>query len=333
MAATAQVSAQARRRRSKLARRERNWGLIFLAPWIAGFLLFFFLPMLASLIFSFTNFDLVNPEGIAFVGLDNWKRLFTDANVRLSLAVTLRFMLIAVPAALVIPLLFALLLNSRPLLGKRLFRTLFFLPQIIPLVAGTLIWQGTLNTQSGWVNRILEAVFGISPGPNWLQSASLVIPTLTLVILWSVGNTMIVFLTGLQNVPTELYEAARVDGAGAVRGFFSITIPLISPVIFYNLVLATIGGFQQWALIKKGRERSTFVDPATPAQPIEWVGRWRTLDRVWSFSPNWGNFREAWNTSDPTFGRLFLNSIAIASIGTIGTVLSASASPARISCS
>jgi ABC-type sugar transport system permease subunit len=247
MTATARASqSQARRKRSPLARHERNWGLIFLSPWIIGFLIFFLLPMAASLIFSFTNFNLIEPENITFAGLDNWRRLFTDANVRLSVGVTLRFMLISVPVALILPLLFALLLNSQYLRGKRLFRTLFYLPQMIPLVAGTLIWQGTLNTQSGWLNRILESVFGISPGPNWLQSADLVIPTLTLIILWGVGNTMIIFLTGIQNVPTELYEAARVDGAGAVRSFFVITIPLISPVIFYNLVLAIIGGFQEF---------------------------------------------------------------------------------------
>ena len=247
MTATARASQpQARRKRSPLARHERNWGLIFLSPWIIGFLIFFLLPMAASLIFSFTNFNLIEPENITFAGLDNWRRLFTDANVRLSVGVTLRFMLISVPVALILPLLFALLLNSQYLRGKRLFRTLFYLPQMIPLVAGTLIWQGTLNTQSGWLNRILESVFGISPGPNWLQSADLVIPTLTLIILWGVGNTMIIFLTGIQNLPTELYEAARVDGAGAVRSFFVITIPLISPVIFYNLVLAIIGGFQEF---------------------------------------------------------------------------------------
>src|SRR5215207_6678112 len=120
MTATARASqSQTRRKRSPLARHERNWGLIFLAPWIIGFLIFFLLPMAASLIFSFANFNLVEPENITFAGLDNWRRLFTDANVRLSVGVTLRFMLISVPVALILPLLFALLLNSQYLRGKR----------------------------------------------------------------------------------------------------------------------------------------------------------------------------------------------------------------------
>jgi multiple sugar transport system permease protein len=230
-------------RPSKLARRERNWGLIFLAPWIVGFVLFFFLPMLASLVLSFTNFNLVAPEQIAFVGLANWKRMIGDQNVRASLLITLRFMLLSVPLALALPLLFAQLLNSRYLLGKRLFRALFYLPVMVPLVAGTVIWQGVLNAQSGWLNRLLEAL-GIA-GPNWLGSAGLVAPSLALIGTWAVGNTMIIFLTGLQNVPTELYEAARVDGAGPVYSFFKISVPMISPVIFYNLVMAVIAGFQE----------------------------------------------------------------------------------------
>jgi multiple sugar transport system permease protein len=241
-----------RRPLSDLARRERNWGMIFLAPWIIGFMCFYFLPMLASLVFSFTNFNLVAPDQIAFVGLDNWKRMVTDPSVRLSLLVTMRFMLISIPVALTLPLLFALLLNSRLLFGKRLFRTLFYLPQMVPLVAATVIWQGTLNTQSGWLNRILEA-FGV-PGPNWLQSAVLVVPSLTMIGMWGIGNTMLIFLAGLQNVPTELYESARVDGAGPVYSFFNITVPMLSPVIFYNLVLAVIAGFQEFlrALILYG---------------------------------------------------------------------------------
>jgi multiple sugar transport system permease protein len=251
-----------RRGSSRLARRERNWGLIFLAPWIAGFLIFFFLPMLASLAFSFTNFNLVAPDQIAFVGLDNWKRMVTDENVRRSLQVTLRFMLIAIPVAMLLPLLFALILNSQHLLGKRLFRTLFFLPHMVPLVAGTMIWQGVLNSQSGWLNRFLEAI-GLGT-PDWLQRPDLVVPTLTLIGIWGVGATMMIFLTSLQGVPTELYEAAKVDGAGPVHSFFNITLPMISPVIFYQLVMAVIGGFQEFlrALVLYGDTNGAGPDNA-----------------------------------------------------------------------
>jgi multiple sugar transport system permease protein len=243
MIATNRSSLARSRRSSKIARRERNWGLIFLAPWIAGFLIFFFLPMLASLVFSFTNFNLVAPDSIEFVGLENWKRMIGDENVRQSLSVTLRFMLISVPITIALPLMFALMLNSKYLLGKRLFRTLFYMPFILPLVATTMIWQGTLNAQSGWLNRFL-GLFGVE-AINWLNTPKLVVPTLTMIGLWGIGNTMLIFLTSLQGVPTELYEAAKVDGAGPLHSFINITLPMISPVIFYNLVLGIIAGFQE----------------------------------------------------------------------------------------
>jgi ABC-type sugar transport system permease subunit len=240
MAVTA--GAIARRKGSAISRRERNWGLIFLAPWIIGFLLFFLGPMIASLIFSFTNLVLVRPEETRFVGLANWTRMFADPLVRQSFGVTLRFMVISVPISLALPLLMALLLNSRYLFGTSLFRTLFFLPVMIPGVAGALIWLGVLNTQGGWVNLFLDKV-GVG-GPDWFNDPRWVVPGLTLIGLWGVGNTMLIMLAGLQGVPTELYDAAKVDGAGPVYSFFNITIPMISPVIFYNLVLAVIGAFQ-----------------------------------------------------------------------------------------
>ena len=242
MAATAQTAQAVRRRTSAVARRERNWGLIFLAPWIIGFLVFFLGPMIASLVFSFTNLVLVRPEETRFVGLDNWRRIFTDPLVLRSLAVTVRFLLISVPLSLALPLLLAVMLNSSYLAGKPIFRTLFYMPMMIPGVASALIWLGVLNTQSGWINLFLRAV-GL-PAPDWFNDPRWVVPALTLVGLWGIGNTMLIMLAGLQNVPTELYEAARVDGAGAIRSFFVITIPLISPVIFYNLVLSVIGAFQ-----------------------------------------------------------------------------------------
>jgi multiple sugar transport system permease protein len=204
--------------------------------------------MVASLVFSFTNLVLVRPEETRFVGLDNWVRMFTDPLVLQSLGVTGRFLLISVPLFLALPLLMAVLLNSNNLLAKPIFRTLFYLPVMIPLVAGTLIWQGVLNTQSGWVNTILYRVFGTAP--DWLNDPVWVIPALTLIGTWGVGNTMVIMLAGLQNVPTELYEAAKVDGAGPIYSFFNITIPMISPVIFYNLILAVIGGFQYFLNVR-----------------------------------------------------------------------------------
>ncbi|GAB4193194.1 MAG: sugar ABC transporter permease [Roseiflexaceae bacterium] len=241
MAAAMKPLATTRRKYSRIAARERNWGLLFLAPWILGFLLFFLGPMVASLIFSFTDYQLLKDE-TNFVGLENWGRLFTDPLVRQSFVVTGRFLLISVPLTMASALLAAVLLNSKLLKGKALFRTLFYLPVMIPGVAGTLIWVGVLNTQTGWINMLLNWI-GLG-GPDWLNDSRWVIPALSLIGLWGIGNTMVIMLAGLQGVPTELYEAAKVDGAGPVYSFFNITIPMISPVLFYNLVLSVIGGFQ-----------------------------------------------------------------------------------------
>jgi multiple sugar transport system permease protein len=204
--------------------------------------LFFAGPMLVSLGASFTDLVLVRPEGTRFVGLDNWARLLADPLVHKSLLVTGNFMLVGVPIQLALPLLMALLLNSTHMLAKPFFRALFFLPVLIPGVATAVIWQGVLNIQTGWIDLALRAV-GIPP-VDWLNQPQWVIPALALISTWSVGNYMMIMLAGLQNVPSELYDAAKVDGANAFYRFFKISIPMISPVIFYNLVLATIAAFQ-----------------------------------------------------------------------------------------
>ncbi|MCA1644472.1 MAG: sugar ABC transporter permease [Chloroflexi bacterium] len=224
------------------ARRESTWGLLFLAPWLIGFALFFAGPMLASLGASFTDLVLVRPGETHFIGLDNWTRLVGDPLVIKSLLVTSNFLIIAIPIALALPLLMAVLLNSTYLVVKPLFRALFFLPVLIPGVAAAVIWQGVLNVHSGWVDLVLSGL-GL-PAPDWLNEPQWVIPALSLISTWSVGNAMVIMLAGLQNVPTELYDAAKVDGANAFYRFFKITIPMISPVIFYNLVLAAIAAFQ-----------------------------------------------------------------------------------------
>jgi multiple sugar transport system permease protein len=198
--------------------------------------------MLYSLGASFTDLVLVRPNAVKFVGLDNWTRLFGDPLVLKSLLVTANFLLIAVPISLGLPLLMAVLLNSEHLVAKPLYRALFFMPVLIPGVATAAIWKGVLNVQAGWINMALRSM-GI-PAPDWLGQAQWVIPALSLIATWSVGNAMVIMLAGLQNVPTELYDAAKVDGANAWYRFLRISIPMISPVIFYNLVLATIAAFQ-----------------------------------------------------------------------------------------
>jgi len=225
-----------------MARREERWGYVFIAPWLLGFVLFTALPMAAALAFSFTDFDLRRPDEIAFVGLRNYERLLADRDVAQSLVTTFRFIAVTVPLNLAVGLGLAVLLTSPRVAGKALLRTLFYLPIQIPLVAATLIWLGVLNGSNGWVNQLLEFV-GIR-GPDWIGDASWVPVSLALIGIWGVGNMMLIFIAGLQGVPTELYDAARVDGAGAWTSFRRITLPLITPVVFYNLLISLVVSFQ-----------------------------------------------------------------------------------------
>jgi multiple sugar transport system permease protein len=209
--------------------------------------------MALSLGASFTDLILVRPEATRFVGLDNWTRMLADPLVLKAIQVTASFMLYALPIAIGLPLLMAVLLNSAHLLVKPLFRALFFLPVLIPGVAASVIWQGVLNVHTGWLDLALRGI-GL-PGPDWLNQPQFVIPALSLISTWSVGNYMVIMLAGLQNVPSELYDAAKVDGANAFYRFFKITIPMISPVIFYNVTLGVIGAFQYFvpAMLIGGR--------------------------------------------------------------------------------
>ncbi|HXG41084.1 MAG TPA: sugar ABC transporter permease [Candidatus Limnocylindrales bacterium] len=228
--------------RTGIARREALTGLAFVSPWLVGFVLFTLLPMGAALWFSLTDFDLRRPEAARFVGLDNFVRLLSDPNVGQSLGVTVRFALLTVPLNLGLALGLAVLLNHRGVAARSLFRTMFYLPMQIPLVASTLIWAGVLNEQTGWLNRALGVV-GIG-GPDWLESPSWVLGALALMGVWEIGNMMVIFLAGLQGVPSELYDAARVDGAGRWTTFRRITLPLLSPVVLYNLLIGLILSFQ-----------------------------------------------------------------------------------------
>jgi len=225
-----------------ISQREAMWGWIFLSPWIVGVLAFTAIPMLASLVLSLTNYNPIHPEELRFIGLRNFVRFFGDPGMYQAAGVTLRFVLISVPLSIIIPLSLAVLVNAKYLFAKNIFRTLFYMPIMIPTVVGVMVWGGILNSNSGWLNRFLDW-FGIA-GPAWFQDEKWVVPAIVIMGFWGVGNAMMIFLAGLQNVPTELYEAAKVDGAGAVYTFFKITLPMISPVIFYNLTLSLIGSFQ-----------------------------------------------------------------------------------------
>jgi multiple sugar transport system permease protein len=236
-------------KKSPLQRWETRWGLFFIVPWLVGFLLFNIAPMVASLGFTTLHFDLANPDQQGFVGADNWTRALTgDPLVWAGIGKTLLFTLVTLPVGFAFALVAALLLNSRLLLGTKLFRTLFYLPTMVPLVAGVLIWAGMLNEYSGWFNQIIQFTTGQpavgAHGIRWLANPSLVYFSYTLIGLWSVGNTMLIFLAGLQSVPTELYEAAEVDGATWWARLWKITVPMLTPVLFYNVVIGVISLMQ-----------------------------------------------------------------------------------------
>jgi multiple sugar transport system permease protein len=229
-------------KRGSLARREMWWGLAFLSPWLFGLVVFTALPILASLALSFTNFNILHPESVRFVGLDNytrmWSELIGNRAVGQSLGVTLRFALMSVPLGIGLALGLALLLHHKLLAGKAVFRTLFFMPVLIPLVASTIVWQGFLNGSTGWLAQILRSV-GL-PAPDWFADPAWALPGLVLIGIWGIGNMMLIFLAGLQAVPTELYEAVKVDGGGPWARFRNVTLPMISPVLFYNILIGII---------------------------------------------------------------------------------------------
>ena len=228
-----------RLRQPSLARQEALWGYGFLMPWIVGFLTLTLIPMAATLVFTFTNINLAQEEPVRFVGLENWQRLLGDSQVWSSLLVTLKYAALSLPVGLVVPFGIALLINSRYVRAKSLFRILFFLPYVVPFVAGVLIWQGMLNSESGWINELLRFV-GVQHPPDWLYDPGFVYPALVVIGIWGIGAGIIINLAGLQGIPTELYDAATIDGAGWWTTLRHITLPLMSPVIFYTLTLGIV---------------------------------------------------------------------------------------------
>ena len=230
---------------------------LYRLPWLIGFFAFQLLPIAFTLFLSFTDYRATTefkPGAFNFVGFDNYLRLFTDPIALPAMGVTLKFALISIPLGLIVPLVPRAACNSKNLIAPSLFRTLFFLPVVIPVVAGTIIFNGVLNAQSGWLNLGLKAL-GVADPPRWFSDPFWAGFALNLLAIWAVGNTMVILLAGLQGVPTEMYKAATIDGANYFQRLWSITIPLISPVIFYNVTLGVIFAFQYFvpALLIGGR--------------------------------------------------------------------------------
>lgn len=220
-------------------RREAIEGYIAILPWIIGFIVFMAGPILASLLISFCDWSILKPA--RWIGPQNYAALVSDPLFWQSLKVTFIYAIVSVPLGLGTALAVALLLNQK-VRGLAGFRTIFYLPSVMPLVAVSLIWMWIYNPKFGILNFFLGKL-GIS-GPEWLQSTTWVLPALIIMSLWGIGGGMLIFLAGLKNIPFELYEAAIVDGANSWQKFRSITLPMLSPTIFFLLVMGTIGSFQ-----------------------------------------------------------------------------------------
>ncbi len=227
------------RRPSKLLTREYIAFYLFASPWLLGLLFFVLGPTLASLGLSFTDYPvIVAPK---WIGLTNFINMFNDDLVWQALKVTGLYSLGAVPLGLTFSFLIALLMNQG-VRGIRVFRTVYYLPSVISGVPVAMVWMWVLNPDFGLLNNALHLV-GIV-GPKWLFSREWVIPAFVLMSLWNVGAPMVIFLAGLQGIPAHLYEAAEIDGANTWAKFWNVTIPMMSPVILFNLVLGVIGSFQ-----------------------------------------------------------------------------------------
>ena len=224
----------------KYNRREAVAGYLFISPWIIGFLIFTLGAMIYSLVISFSYYNLAK-NTTRPAGLDNYRAMFDDPKVVMSLKNTLLYALMAVPLETCFALLLALLLNW---VGRSAgaFRTLYYLPKMAPAVATASIFFLLLNGNTGAINKGL-ALIGIE-GPQWLVDPSWVKPSIVLMTLWGVSGTMVIFLAALKNVPRDLYEVASLDGAGPIRQFFTITVPMISPAIFFNVIVLTIAAMQ-----------------------------------------------------------------------------------------
>lgn len=237
-----QASAPKLDRARRLHKRGRWTGFFYILPWLIGFAVFQLYPFLASLFYSFTKYSFGKvPE---FIGLDNYIRLFTrDKQFLSTLSITARYALIAVPGKLTCALLVAMLLNAK-VRGIGLYRTVYYMPSILGgSVAVSVLWR-VMFMRDGMVNRLL-GLLGVPP-VDWLTDPNIALYTISMLQIWQFGSAMVIFLAALKQIPQELYEAAEVDGAGKLRQFFSVTLPQISSVLFFNLIMQSIQALQNF---------------------------------------------------------------------------------------
>jgi multiple sugar transport system permease protein len=215
-------------------------GYGFVLPWIIGFMAFTLIPMACLLYFAFTKYDLLSlPQ---FIGLDNFKGIFEDEKFYQSLKVTFKYVLISVPLRLIVALGVAILLNRRfRLIG--VYRTLFYIPSIIGGSVAVAVMWGRIFSRDGAINSLINMILGIKVNLSWIADPNTALYSLILLSIWQFGAAMVIFLAGLKNISAEYYEAAVVDGANVYQKFFRITLPILTPVILFNLVMQIIGGF------------------------------------------------------------------------------------------
>ncbi|GEM_PF-368129 len=243
-----------------LRRQEGVVGLLFLSPWLLGFVLLKFFPILAALGYSFTDFYMITPDEVRFVGLANYVRFLTDIEAWSSLAGSLGYFLLTVPLELIAALALAAIFSSDRVRGKAVLRPLFFMPSIIPAGAIFFIWLGFVDPSSGWLNRLIMTPLGLPPVPGPYNAASFNI-LLTLMALWSIGPGFLIMYGAMQAIPREIIEAARVDGAGPIARFVGITLPMISPAIFFSLVINLTSAFGGSVLLDRGYLFSNSLSP------------------------------------------------------------------------
>ena len=222
---------------------ETLWFWITVSPWLVGFLIFTLGPVVASIYLSFTDWDFFNPPQL--VGFDNYQLLLTNDLFWKVLGNTFYYALLAIPLGLVVATALAYLLNQK-IRGMRFYRTLFYLPALVPIVVASFVFVWLL-APAGLINDFL-GIFGID-GPRWLLDESWVKPALVIMSLWGVGGAMVLILAGMQGIPRELYEAAELDGAGEGALFFRITLPMLTPILFFNLVMGVIGSLQTFTQV------------------------------------------------------------------------------------
>lgn len=229
----------------KPKRKEIVAGLLFISPWIVGFLMLTLLPIAQSFWYSLTEYK-VFARSFNFIGLENYTYMLQDKVFQKSLMNTLYTVLLGVSLTTLVALASAILMDNKRLKGLSVFRVVFFIPTLVPLVINCILWMWILQPDIGLINTILRAI-GISNPPGWLASPTWSKPALVLMMIWGCGGQVIIYLAGLQDVPVSLYESASIDGANFMQRVFHITIPMLSPVMLYNVVTAVIGVFQWFA--------------------------------------------------------------------------------------